>query len=473
MLRVSDVQWDVLFPPSVQHPLVRCVFAAWLLLLGSIMPICARLLGSVQIGEPEQPPPRPAGAAEAAWAAAAHKPSRKGKDSVKGKGKNSAKGKGKNSGKSGAAGKGGGAAKGKAARATRSGKEAKRSSDDEGNGSADVDDDTGSSSETKTSAAAEDSDATSSGDDDDDARMELDAQALHGIPFTNVGNSCYVNSVVQLLSSVPPLREALLNAQLPEERQELKVPAEPAPLKKKADAKAVAERRAAIAKRSAALGQISAVALSSDLQRLAAEEPKGGVLRETMRVLVSDRATRIPGLRPKTQHDAAELAVSLLDRLRESSLFGAESAFGRGFGFTVVTAMTCECGHVSRRQQRAFALDLSLMDPAPFRTTRSCDLKALLDVWHGQGDFPEYFSCAGCRTPSHAQALCTIADPPPLLHLSLSRFRDDGSKRRDRITLPLRFSHAAIGHGAWYSLRGVVLHKGARATHGHYVTMGA
>jgi len=483
VLHVSVDRWDVLFPPSLLHPLVCSEFeCCW---LDSVDVCCWRvlsLLWPAQVGEPEQPPPRVPGAAASDSAAAASKPRRKGKNrakgkaksSAKGKGKSSGKGKGKSSGKGGAAGKGGGAAKGRPPPAQRSGKEAKRSSDDEGSSRADAGDDTDSGSDAKSPAATADSDATSTDDDDEDARMALDAQTLLGMRLTNIGNSCYMNAVVQTLFSVPPLRVALLTASLPDEKVEVKLPPEPARPKKKDDADAIEARRAAIAKRSAALGQLSAVALASDVQRLAAAEPKGGKLTETMRTLVSDRATRLPGLRPKQQHDAGEAAVGLLDRMRDSLLFGAQSTFGSAFRFTLVTSIECECGNVTRREQQQFAMDVAMKDPSSaFRTTCSCDLLALFGLWHGLIDFPEGFRCPRCNEPSRAQHLRSIPSPPQLLQINLSRFSNDGSKRRDRISLPLRFSHAAIGNGVWYRFRGVVLHKGTRSTSGHYVCMGA
>ena len=85
--------------------------------------------------------------------------------------------------------------------------------------------------------------------------------------------------------------------------------------------------------------------------------------------------------------------------------------------------------------------------------------------------------CGGARAP--AARATVVAALPPVLVLSLQRFvydaaKGDRVKLADRVSFPMSLPSAAVAgdaddHPSTYSLAAVLLHKGAAATHGHYV----
>jgi uncharacterized UBP type Zn finger protein len=97
------------------------------------------------------------------------------------------------------------------------------------------------------------------------------------------------------------------------------------------------------------------------------------------------------------------------------------------------------------------------------------------------------YLCSGCKTLQNATRYTELQKLPPVLHFSLMRFVYDlntmeRKKSKHSISFPLsldmnkflgspenrRHATSTAGDDNVYELRGVLLHKGASAYHGHY-----
>ena len=93
-------------------------------------------------------------------------------------------------------------------------------------------------------------------------------------------------------------------------------------------------------------------------------------------------------------------------------------------------------------------------------------------------DFYRYL-CSHCEELQDAKRYTELRELPPVLHFSLLRFVYDLSsmerkKSKQTITFPLKLDMGRfmkdpkVADGTVYHLRGVLLHKGTSAYHGHY-----
>ncbi|GAA5837483.1 hypothetical protein JCM9279_006767 [Rhodotorula babjevae] len=136
------------------------------------------------------------------------------------------------------------------------------------------------------------------------------------------------------------------------------------------------------------------------------------------------------------------------------------------------------CGTKSERTSTFLELEVNL--------TRACKLEdriaASFDKEHLEGD--NQYLCERCDKKRDAVRYSYLSALPPVLHFSLLRFvfspKDfSRSKSQHAISYPLSLdmgphlpADARTGErpsGVWYDLKGVLMHKGQSAHHGHYV----
>jgi uncharacterized UBP type Zn finger protein len=105
----------------------------------------------------------------------------------------------------------------------------------------------------------------------------------------------------------------------------------------------------------------------------------------------------------------------------------------------------------------------------------------------GSTEFESRYLCSGCKTLQNATRYTELQILPPVLHFSLMRFVYDlntmeRKKSKHSISFPLsldmnkflgspehrRHPTSTTGDDNVYELRGILLHKGASAYHGHY-----
>ncbi|GAA6016907.1 hypothetical protein JCM11491_006909 [Sporobolomyces phaffii] len=136
-----------------------------------------------------------------------------------------------------------------------------------------------------------------------------------------------------------------------------------------------------------------------------------------------------------------------------------------------------ECGHASERPASFLELEVSL--------TRDCKLEnrisQSLQDEKLTGD--NQYHCENCDAKRDATRYSALTVLPPVLHFSLLRFifnlKDfSRAKSQHAISYPLALDMGQYlpedpatkrKDQVWYDLKGVLMHKGASAHHGHYV----
>lgn len=323
-------------------------------------------------------------------------------------------------------------------------------------------------------------------------RVSVAPQAVHpnaaARPLANLGNTCYLNSVLQLLLSAPAFRETVLASAAP-------APGAPAPA-----ANAFLERadRTATAFVQCVTGMLgsSEAEPQSPQQRQPRRKPgqssaaAGRAMgafapSELVKSSLQDPRTRIAGLVLGRQEDAADFLVEVLDRLCDASLFGWPNRIRALCSFYFRQTMQCECSRQWDSYQPATLLQLSLSagDGAagseakqqPLGAAGALTLQSLVSDFSSTLFYPEQFACPGCGQHSHVQHVTRVATAPQLLLVQLKRFESGefGSRKlNDRVTLPTSLRHPVLGAGSQYQLQAVVRHSGDTMRAGHYTTLG-
>jgi len=290
--------------------------------------------------------------------------------------------------------------------------------------------------------AEDEEDESDGGEEDELARAEATPAGLR-----NLGNTCYVNSFLQIWFHNPKFREALYLWQPGED-----------PVEQGNESVLVApyEPRSKVA----------------SLQALFA------MMQYTRRRFVdpADFITKL-GLNPSVQQDAQEfskLFISLLeDSLAHQSSVPVKTMIQKQFRGEYAYVTTCQaCRRESVRPSHFYELDLALAGGN--KTVADC-LKDFLKVERMTGD--EQYYCEGCQRKQDAERCCRLVELPPVLNLQLNRFQFDmtlGRKKKlnNNIQFPEELDmsvHLASGRPALYSLTGVLMHVGPDANHGHYI----
>ena len=251
----------------------------------------------------------------------------------------------------------------------------------------------------------------------------------------NLGNTCYINSLLQIWFHNSTFRQAIYDWKEEEEDQ--------------------AEEEGKVA---------------ASLQRLFAK------MEFTRRKFVDPREFISQlGINPGIQQDAQEFSKLFISLLEESLSHQrtdsvrtmVESQF-RG-EYTYVT--TClNCNQQSARSSQFYELDLALENN---NSLQEC-LDDFTKVEKMTGE--EKYHCDHCDSKQEATRACRLTELPPVLNLQLNRFRYDlelGRKKKinTEIDFPLELEMALYHEGpsTLYSLAAVLLHVGQQAHHGHYV----
>ena len=279
--------------------------------------------------------------------------------------------------------------------------------------------------------------------------MEDELVRLDGVPagLRNLGNTCYVNSFLQIWFHNSKFRQALYDwepGEDPEERDNESI----------LDAE-LYEPRSKVA----------------SLQALFA------MMQFTKRRFTdpADFICKL-GLNPTVQQDAQEfskLFISLLeDSLAHQKQENVRTMIQKQFRGEYAYVTTCQtCKIKSVRPSLFYELDLAL---AGNKTISDC-LNDFTKVERMTGD--EKYFCENCCSKQEATRSCNLRELPPVLNLQLNRFQYDmqlGRKKKlnSNIQFPEELDMSCYldtDSPSKYSLTGVLMHVGPDANHGHYI----
>ena len=311
----------------------------------------------------------------------------------------------------------------------------------------------------------------------------------------NLGNTCYMNSVVQLLVHCDAFRGFFLDFI----KQQAPLALGPVGIKREATItwKASAEEK----KKPSELALATAV--HGILRVLASGRWSSCAPHALVQAVWTHRGCQFANRR---QNDAQEFLFFLIDRLSEElradaaagGSGGGSGSSGSGgllddfFGLEVVQEVKCgSCGAVSRRTELGGAgLLVSLPEPpaggGTLKTSPAVALDACVDTALPAAEPLDGFACDKCGARCRASVSRRLGALPRALLLSIARTRYDMKKGRHKDARMVRFpleldvakwrvegeaKAAAEGEAApdgKYVLRAVLVHSGRSTDQGHY-----
>ncbi|KAK6973271.1 ubiquitin carboxyl-terminal hydrolase 44 [Biomphalaria glabrata] len=202
----------------------------------------------------------------------------------------------------------------------------------------------------------------------------------------------------------------------------------------------------------------------------------------------------IPAFKGHLQHDAQEFLCELLDKVSQEieqlpQCTSTQNIVDQSFRGEIISQVTCmSCNNISARHE-AF-LDLSLEFPRSFQYTSGqikrnmCHLTEMLSTFTDVEDLePKSYNCEHCNSSSQQKDIRTdakkqllISKPPVILRLHLKRFRWCGRNNREKINTHVAFDEEldispfclTVPTFGKYKLNAVVVHHGVGFRAGHY-----
>lgn len=153
------------------------------------------------------------------------------------------------------------------------------------------------------------------------------------------------------------------------------------------------------------------------------------------------------------QHDAHEYLTEVLDQIADRT---NEESFRRNFEGEYTTTINYACGHTSERGEPFRILSL------PVAGT----MEDMVKVFEKSEAIPTAH-CDECGRDGTARKKMSIATLPKFTIVHLQRFNNAAYKRRDKVDMPLSWTHMR-GMESDYNCFGIVVHNGS-TRRGHYV----
>jgi len=288
-------------------------------------------------------------------------------------------------------------------------------------------------------------------EEEEESETEVEDEMVRheGVPagLRNLGNTCYVNSFLQIWFHNSKFRQAMYDWEPGEDPEEQ-------------DNESILDAE-----------------LYEPRSKVASLQALFAMMQFTKRKFVdpADFICKL-GLNPSVQQDAQEfskLFVSLLeDSLAHQKQVTVRTMIQKQFRGEYAYVTTCQsCLKESVRPSHFYELDLAL---AGNKTIADC-LADFLKVERMTGD--EKYFCENCVSKQDATRCCKLTDLPPVLNLQLNRFQFDMQLgRKKKLNSNIQFPEELDMSGyldttnpAKYFLTGVLMHVGPDANHGHYI----
>ena len=257
--------------------------------------------------------------------------------------------------------------------------------------------------------------------------MNHDASKI-GQGFRNLGNTCFVNSVLQVLFHSPILADSLVNKLHTRtcRNSELCVPCE-----------------------------IDKVALASKIVESTVIPSQ----------LIQKLSTLNEAFTPGLQQDAHDFLVCL----RQLYRFPSDTAIFHPFRGELRSRIQCEVNHISDTFEEM--LDLSVEIPPLASSLETC----LENFFKSEHFDIDNFKCGECFQPVRATKQFEIAKSPMLLCIHLKRFTNLATKITQFIEFPLTLNLSSYSvrqndQDLSFRLYAIVVHSGSASNDGHYFT---
>lgn len=271
----------------------------------------------------------------------------------------------------------------------------------------------------------------------------------------NIGNSCYLNSVIQCVLHCDPLKEYLLRG-----RHKSELNSRSKTRGQVADATAELLKTLLAGQTGSPSDVKRAVTSASGLFRGTAQEDAQEFLRWYLEALHEDVSRVISKPRITREAKSASEAWSQYTSREDSTI--VDLCVGQ-----LKSSLTCSsCGYVSEVWDPFW--DLSVPIPS-----RARDIKDCLNEFQREEvlDGSEKPKCERCKTRRRMTKKFSIEKCPKVLVIHLKRFGDSVGYSRSKISTNISFPLRLTEFGGSYSLRGVCNHSGGVGG-GHYIAYG-
>ena len=309
-------------------------------------------------------------------------------------------------------------------------------------------------------------------EDPDVLWKQLESQGTGSTGLQNLGNTCYINSTMQILALIMPLRNAVF-----QEQEQLRN------LEKLTSG--VLRRRT---RRSCSLKsqEICVTTKLGDLFRNLCLGEEGATKRSYCPLsFVSAVQNSIPNFATFRQQDAQEFLRLIIDRIHWEITANNGHGILKIFQGSLRSDVTClACSNVTTKVEPYLdlSLDIPLLrvtlsrkDGSSFET-RDIDLVDCLKSFTRTEKLgsTERYNCQKCSGAQNCTKKMSIESTPPFIFLHLKRFKYGNrtvsrSKLRNRVTFPLEGLRIAED---MYDLIGIVCHHGSSVGSGHYTSYG-
>ncbi|XP_041999920.1 ubiquitin carboxyl-terminal hydrolase 21-like [Salvia splendens] len=271
----------------------------------------------------------------------------------------------------------------------------------------------------------------------DKSAHDLSNHAILGVGLENLGNTCFMNSVLQCIIHTVPLLQPILSTQSANNCN-------------KKQFCLLSALRDLIFQCLVSNATVSPVDLVNNLTYISSN------------------------FKRSQQEDAHEFFQCFLDRLGSCHEWG--SIVQRVFGGRLVSnLMCCNCGHCSDTYEPSIDLSLEIDDADNLFTALYSFTKV-----ERIGDLQTKFTCQKCKERVYVDKKLSFDQPPQVALLHLKRFINYGSfvqKIDKHVVFPLdldlqpftrRANHNHVSEDLEYVLYAVVVHVGLSPTSGHY-----
>uniref|UniRef100_A0AAF5PZ39 ubiquitinyl hydrolase 1 n=4 Tax=Wuchereria bancrofti TaxID=6293 RepID=A0AAF5PZ39_WUCBA len=164
------------------------------------------------------------------------------------------------------------------------------------------------------------------------------------------------------------------------------------------------------------------------------------------------------------QHDALEFQILFFGKLEKLLSYHVEwhevrETILKRFQGAITQTISCKCGRRSVTELPFNPFYLSI--------EKARSLSKALEYYFLPEELPDY-KCSECGQTGSAQNRLAIKEPPPVLTIQLNRFTYDAVGHKKKIHSPLQYPRVLQLGDVKYDICAVMIHEGPNADCGHY-----
>eukprot|EP01119_Soliformovum_irregulare_P017668 TRINITY_DN5281_c0_g1_i2.p1 TRINITY_DN5281_c0_g1~~TRINITY_DN5281_c0_g1_i2.p1 ORF type:complete len:497 (-),score=161.10 TRINITY_DN5281_c0_g1_i2:202-1692(-) len=313
---------------------------------------------------------------------------------------------------------------------------------------------------------------------------------LEGTPFVpghaglrNLGNTCFMNAVLQCLSYIPELREFFVETLLPSEDSSVRIQDQKFTRQPTVDIIQYLKKKT--------VPKFETISIAMQIHVLLRALWSGRCSVVTPYSFLSSIWKFIPSFKGYQQQDAQEFLICLLDRLQlefcdpmatKKEQMEAETIVTRIFQGAITSMIKCPvCKATSKREEKFQEIALDLPEISVARRSRrtkaqkedqkKCTLDECLEKFTETENI-EGWTCSECHTKSDTTRHVSISQIPKVLCIVLKRFvwtSNSKAKVDTIVNFPMRrfdmssyMSASSTTTDCTYHLRSIIVHHGSR-----------